>query len=249
MEHPYQNLWSRVSFCVQRNGLAEVFLIPMRMAVSPVLIPLLPRRTFPFGDRPLPYFYHRYNVTWANERAIEIPLARVFLEGTAPDQVLEIGNVLSHYGPVGHAILDKFETGPGVINEDILTWKPGRQFEVILSISTFEHIGFDDEEKDTTGDRILEAIHRCRTFLKPGGRLVITAASGYNPAFDGLVAGNRFGATARHLYHRASRGRWEPCDEARYLQTRYNDPYAFGNALVLAEFAPALESLKHESTR
>lgn len=236
MKHPYQNLWSRVSFCIQRNGLAEVFLIPLRMAVSPVLIPLLPRREIDFDGRQLPYFYHRYNLTWANERAIEVPIGRACLEGVAPAQILEIGNVLSHYGPVEHDILDKFETGAGVINEDILTWTPRRQYDRILSISTFEHIGFDDEEKDVTGQRIRHAIDRCRGFLRPGGQLVITAASGYNPAFDQLVRGNQFGASRLDLYHRVTRGRWEPCGEDCYLQTRYNKPYPFGNALVAATF-------------
>jgi len=237
MDHPYQNLWTRVSFCIQRNGLSEVFLIPLRMVLSPLVIPLLPRREVEYSGRRLPYFRHRYNLTWANERALEIPIGRAFLDGADPQHCLEVGNVLSHYAPVRHAVLDKFESGAGVVNEDILTWNPGRSFDRILSISTFEHIGFDDDDRDPTGDRILEAIRRCRGFLRPGGRLMITAASGYNPAFDGLVAGNRFGADRVECHFRRSWGRWESCDEARYLATRYNRPYAFGNALVVAEFS------------
>ena len=241
MKHPYQGLWSRIAFCVRRNGLAEVFLIPLRMGVSPVLIPLLPRREFPFEGRMLAYGYHRYNVTWANERALEIPIARAVIEGIASECLLEVGNVLSHYLPVRHTVLDKFEAGAGVVNEDILSWNPGRSFDLILSVSTYEHIGFDDDDRDPTGARILEAIQRSRGWLNPGGRLVLTAASGYNPAFDALVAGNRFGADRRHFYWRATWGRWEVCDEARYLATHYNRPHAFGNALVVAEF-PSLGS-------
>jgi hypothetical protein len=244
MKHPYHNLLSRIAFCVERNGFAEVFLIPFRMGISPLLIPLLPKREIPFDGRLRPYFYHRYNVTWANERAIEIPIARACLEGVHPGQILEIGNVLSHYGSSDHMVLDKFETGSGVVNEDILTWEPRRKFEVIISISTFEHIGFDDEEKDGTGQKILSAIQRCREFLHPGGRLILTAAGGYNPAFDALVGGNRFGATRNHLYRRVTRGKWEPCDEAGYLSARYNHPYAFGNAVVVAEFSALTESEK-----
>jgi len=237
MEHPYENLWSRVSFCIQRNGLAEVFLIPLRMALSPVVIPMLPRREFEYSGRRLPYFYHRYNLTWANERALEVSIGRAFLEGGDPGRALEIGNVLSHYGPVRHTVLDKFESAAGVVNEDILTWNPGRTFDRILSISTFEHIGYDDDDRDPTGERIVNAIQRCRGFLSGGGTLLLTAASGYNPAFDGLVAGNRFRADRMRCYHRRSWGCWEPCDESRYLATRYNHPYAFGNALVAAEFS------------
>jgi hypothetical protein len=40
----------------------------------------LTRRTFPYRGVELRYFAHPYNATWRNERAIEIPIARHFIE-------------------------------------------------------------------------------------------------------------------------------------------------------------------------
>jgi hypothetical protein len=187
----------------------------------------------------LALFYHRYNSTWSNERAVEVPIGRHFLSEAAAPDVLEVGNVLSHYQPVTHTILDKFERRPGVLNEDITNWRTERRFNLILSISTFEHIGCDDDPQDASGQRILDAIANCRRLLKPGGRLVITASPGYNPAFDALVKGNRFGAHLCDFLVRRSRLGWVECNEATCMASRYNRPYPFGNGVVIAEFGPA----------
>jgi len=237
-DHPYANLLATIRFCAERNGVAEVFLIPLRMLLSPVLIPLLPKRKFAFDGRELDYFHHRYNFTWANERAVEIPVARRYLAAAPGPDILEVGNVLAHYQPVAHEVLDKFEHRPGVLNEDIVTFQPARRYDLVLSVSTFEHIGYDDDEKDPSGRKILAAIANARRLLKPGGRFVLTASPGYNPAFDALVKGNRFGAARCLFLKRTNRLWWAECDEAAALGSAYNRPYSFGNAVVIAEFEP-----------
>jgi SAM-dependent methyltransferase len=236
--NPYRNYLTIAAAVARKLGPAEVFLIPLRMALSPLVVPLLARRTFPFRGRQLEQFYHGYNVTWTNERVVEVPIGRTLVtECNGPD-VIEVGNVLGHYGPIQHRVVDKFEKAPGVINEDAATWQPGRRYDLVLSISTFEHIGYDDDDHDTTGAKILQAIANCRRWLKPGGRLVLTAAPGYNPTFDALVRDNRMGADRLEFFHRASRLRWKPCDAATALAARYHSPYPFGNAVILAEFGP-----------
>lgn len=62
-------------------------------------------RTFSYRGAQLAYFVHRHNYTWLNERAVEIPIARLALTGVGNGRVLEVGNVLSHYGSArrGHA--------------------------------------------------------------------------------------------------------------------------------------------------
>lgn len=234
--NPYRNYLTIALAVARQMGPAEVGLIPFRMAVSPLLIPFLPRRTFPFRGRQLEQFYHRYNTTWANERVVEVPVGRALVSEAGGPDVLEIGNVLGHYGPIRHRVLDKFERSPGVINEDAATWTPPGKYDLVLSISTFEHIGYDDDDRDPTGSKILQAIANCRRWLKPSGRLVITAAPGYNPAFDNLVRDGRLGADRLEFFHRASRLRWKACDAGTALAARYHSPYPFGNAVVLAEF-------------
>src|SRR4030042_5946077 len=59
-------------------------------------------QTFSFNEKLLNYFYHPYNETWDNERAIEIPIALSFLNENKNKEILEIGNVLSHYVPINH---------------------------------------------------------------------------------------------------------------------------------------------------
>ena len=66
-------------------------------------------KAFSMNGQEYPYFVHPYNRTWANERAVEIPVVRSFLEESQGKRVLEVGNVLSHYGPVTHQVLDKYE--------------------------------------------------------------------------------------------------------------------------------------------
>ena len=76
-------------------------------------------RRFRFDGAELPYFYHRYNRTWLSERAVEIPLAFEWLRRAAGARVLEVGNVMAHYGVRGHAwdrldpALQTFDRMPG----------------------------------------------------------------------------------------------------------------------------------------
>lgn len=235
--NPYRNLVSIVRHCIQRNGWSELFLIPARMAASPLLIPILGRRKFGYREHRLDCFYHRYNVTWANERAVEVPIARHHLANIPPGSVLEVGNVMSHYQPVMHDVLDKYERAPGIINADITEFNPTRNYRLILSVSTFEHIGFDEETNVGSAEKIQAAIQHCRGFLEPGGELIITAATGYNPEFDALFRDNRVGAAQVTFLKRRSFLKWETCDEVTALSSRYHHPFAFGNAIVVAKFS------------
>jgi len=65
-----------------------------------------PPRTFKFQGRHYGYFCHRYNYTWRNERAIEVPIIWKMVEENREGRVLEVGNVLAHYFPVRHDVLD-----------------------------------------------------------------------------------------------------------------------------------------------
>jgi hypothetical protein len=53
-------------------------------------------------------FCHLYNLTWFNERTIELAVAFDFLEGRKGSG-LEIGNVLGHYRPFTHHVIDRYE--------------------------------------------------------------------------------------------------------------------------------------------
>src|SRR4051812_10569021 len=55
------------------------------------------RTTFEWDGRQVGYLNHRYNYTWLNERAVETALALEILRAHAGKDILEIGNVMSHY--------------------------------------------------------------------------------------------------------------------------------------------------------
>ena len=156
----YSGVIGRVQWFARRFGWREIFCLPFRILASRIVVPFLRERHFKFRGGLLPCFYAHYNVTWCNERAVEVPLGRWYLEQVASEtgQVLEVGHVLGHYGKHNHAVLDKYETSAGVINEDITTWQTEERFDLILSISTFEHIGFDDDAAGGSADKILAAI-------------------------------------------------------------------------------------------
>ena len=66
------------------------------------------RRTFTFQGKAYKYLFRRYNTTYANERAVEIPIAMEVVRGHPEERVLEVGNVLAHYYPHHHDVLDKY---------------------------------------------------------------------------------------------------------------------------------------------
>ena len=236
-KHLYNSRWGRVRWFVDRFGWTEVALKPLRMILSPVIRPLLPKAAFEFAGQKLALFYHPYNITWASERCVEVPVARSYAEKVTPDETLEIGNVLSHYGTIKHTILDKFEKAPGVINEDIIDFVPSKKFKLIISISTFEHIGFDDEQDEPSPVKISRAIQICRKHLKPGGVLVLTLPMGYNPELDQMIGQNQLGETKARFLWRREKWDWIECNREVALAHPYRCRFPYANAVMIAEFA------------
>jgi SAM-dependent methyltransferase len=143
-------------------------------------------RGFTYNSRFHFFFAHPYNVTWANERCVEIPVfANIIKKVKDYDAVLEVGNVLTHYGmDYGQNIVDLFEKHPRVINDDILNYNPSYKYDLIVSISTLEHIGKDDELRP---EKALEALDHLKSLLAPGGRLIASIPLGYNTIVDGWL--------------------------------------------------------------
>src|SRR3990167_2732239 len=101
-------------------------------------------RTFTIDQHSYHYFCHPYNTTLANERIVEVPIIWREVQRYQPQRVLEIGNVLHHYFPIKHWVVDKYEKAPGVINRDVVEFYPRQRFDLIVAISTLEHVGWDE---------------------------------------------------------------------------------------------------------
>jgi hypothetical protein len=182
--------------------------------------------------------HHRRGRTWLTERAIELPVAMRFVDEFGPSaHGLEVGNVLSRYRPVHHRVVDKYEHAAGVENLDVLDITTGRPFDFVVSISTLEHVGWDERERDL--DKPLRAIHHLRSLLRPDtGRLLVTLPLGYNPAVDRLALEGMSGAAHGEIFVRDRRLRWTATDRPEPQQLRYQFELRSAVAVWIAEFGP-----------
>ncbi len=193
----------------------------------------LGRKTFRMGDVEYSYFVHPYNHTWANERAVEIPVVRPLMEAAEPSSTLEIGNVTSHYIDSDHTVVDKFERClfRPVISKDIIDFNPKRQFELVVAISTFEHVGWDETPRDE--NRVLVALQKLRTLLTPGGKAIVTIPVGYNQFLDQRLPEIAAGDMSVQCLKRVSEdNQWVETDLEDALKHKYGEPFMCANALA-----------------
>jgi hypothetical protein len=191
-------------------------------------------RTFEHGSRSYPYFLHPYNFTWSNERAVEIPVVWDAVRQCAGGRVLEIGNVLSHYFPVRHELVDKYERGRKVRNLDVLEVGGGEKYDLIVSISTLEHVGWDEQPRDP--EKVVRAVrHLTEQLASPGGRMVVTMPLGYNPPLDRLLAEGAVPFTRTSYFRRRGPTTWHEAPWEDVAGCRYGDPWPAANGLVIGE--------------
>jgi SAM-dependent methyltransferase len=177
--------------------------------------------SFELAGRSYPYLFHPYKLTWLTERAVEVPVIQGLVDRNAGDRVLEIGNVLSHYRRQSHRAIDKYERAPGVLNRDVLDLDGLGPFDLIVAISTLEHVGTDEHPADP--GKALQAIRALRGLLAPGGRLVLTVPVGYNPALDAALRGREIPlAGAAALRRVRGHRRWREVAPAEVWSAPYD---------------------------
>jgi SAM-dependent methyltransferase len=193
---------------------------------------LMPSEGFTFNGKRYRYFCHRYNTTWRNERAVEVPIIREMVDEHQGKRVLEVGNVLSHYFPVRHDILDKYEKARGVINRDVVGFRPRDKYDLIVSISTLEHVGRDEEVRDP--EKILRAIENLRKCLAPKGMMAVTLPLGYNRDMDEMLIDGRLRFDEGHYMKRVpGSSRWEESSRSVVRDADYDFIYNKANGLVI----------------
>jgi len=198
--------------------------------------PLVRRRRahehFSFREHRLPYTIARYNSTFRNERSVEISIARWFLDQVPGGKVLEVGNVLAHYGLRGHDVVDRYETVRGVVNDDILDFVPAEQYDTVVSISTLEHVGQDEEPR--APERAVAAFERLDALARPDGRVLVTIPVGYNETLDDALRNRRVRMPVESVLARVDRANhWLETGLEDGLSRRYGDPYANANAVYV----------------
>jgi hypothetical protein len=191
------------------------------------------RRSFELAGREYRYYFGRYNTTWHHERAVEVPVVWDIVRQFEAERVLEVGNVLPHYFKTGHTVVDKDEADPRVVNSDIVEFQTVRRFDLIVTISTLEHVGFDYSET-VQPEKIIDAIDHLRGLLSPEGRLLITLPMGYNPYLDELLRDGTIRFDRVLAMQRISAdNQWRETSWEGIAHDRYNDPYRGANGLVI----------------
>jgi hypothetical protein len=191
-----------------------------------------PSRTFTLGRETYRYFIHRHKMTWRTERSLEIPIVRRIMEEYRGRSILEVGNVLSHYFPCTHDVLDKYEKADGVVNEDIVDYRPAKRYDLIASISTLEHVGWDEQPRNPV--KVLDAFENLRNLLAPGGRIVITFPLGYNPALERLLREGKIQFTRQFCLKRVTASDWKQVDCNRIIcRARYGYHSFFATGLFI----------------
>ncbi|MGH8002641.1 MAG: hypothetical protein ACREPR_25220 [Brasilonema sp.] len=141
--------------------------------------------TFTWNGKSLRYNRIPYNNT--AERAIEIPIIRDFLsKSKVGEKLLEVGNVLcnyeNEYNKISRTVVDKYEVAAGVLNIDLMDVSDLDKYDLIVSISTIEHIGQNWDNFECSIERDLEAslkaIVKIYTLLNLAGRAIITVPFG-----------------------------------------------------------------------
>ncbi len=195
-----------------------------------------PLRSFSFQGEKLSYFIHRYNATWKNERAVEIPIVWNEVEKAYEKQlaVLEIGNVLSHYFKISHRVIDKYEEADQVENIDVTEIPKTKKYDLIIAISTLEHVGWDEKQKDSK--KIEKAIHHLLSLLNTNGKLIITGAFGQNPHFDSLFLSDQQKCKKTFLKRISYWNSWKEVNQSVIEDAKYGHPFWNGNGLVIAIF-------------
>lgn len=136
------------------------------------------------------YFYGLYNCTPLNERCLEIALGEQFINKSALP-ILEIGNVLKRYIKTNKLItIDKYEKYPNVYNYDFKSFKKYKKLLPekfnLISLSTFEHIGWDEKMDKNAFIKIFSTLKELKIFGL--NSVLISLPLGWNPSVDYYLA-------------------------------------------------------------
>ena len=204
----------------------------------------LKNKYFEFRKKKLNYHIAQYNTTFLNERTVEIPIIIDYINQYKNKKILEIGNVLSHYFNVSHIIVDKYEKGDNLVNSDILDYDSQDKYDLIVSISTFEHIGFDEYNrygKDETGkgspDAVLKAIEFTKNLLTSEGLFIFTIPLGFNAFLNSKLKNNELKLTELNYMKRiSSSNEWKQVSYDDVEGIRYGYPYICANGILVGIF-------------
>jgi len=196
---------------------------------------ILPSKKFVFNGKELKYFRHMYNRAYENERTVEVSIAKWFLNSQIKGvDILEVGDVLNNYGVnFKQDVLDKYEISSKIINSDVVDFVPEKKYKTIISISTLEHVGWDEVEQDS--QKIPRALENLKNnCLLLGGSILVTLPIGYNKFFDEYLSTNPRIFSEKYFFKRISADNlWEQVGYEKVAGIRFGEPFNNANAIFI----------------
>ena len=182
------NILSKAKQAYNREGLSYVLRSGLMMSLGYLFIyyykAFKSSDTFEFQGKTYHYFFHPYCTTWRNERTVAVPIIWDIVKKYEEEKknILEVGNMLSYYFKVSHDILDKYEINDGVINEDVVDFKPSKKYDLIVSILTLPEVGWYDTPRDL--GKSIRAFENLKKLLSQDGQIVLVVGLGLNTQFE-----------------------------------------------------------------
>lgn len=189
------------------------------------------KKSFLFQGNNYAYFHDVINNTRSNERSIEIPIVMEIVKKNKNKNILEVGNVLSNYFKFPHDVVDKYEIDEGVINQDIIDYISSEKYDLILSISTLEHVGWDEIPRDD--EKIPKALKNLKSLLKFNGTMIVTLPFGYNQALDKHLNNGTIRFDEQYHLLRTKNHSWQEASWDEIKQTKFDNPYSGANGITV----------------
>lgn len=241
MSHIYDGVLLKARNAYKRKGIYYIVRIGTKLALYFLKNSFLfwyyrtfkSSEIFEFQGTTYQYFYRLYSITWNNERAVEIPIIWEIVKRNKDQgkRILEVGNVLSYHFHVNHDILDKYDIKRGIINEDVVDFNPSALYDLIISISTLEHVGWDETPRDPM--KILHAIENLKRLLAPNGELIFTVPLGQNPEMDKILRDGKIGFNKQYYLKRIAKNRWQEVNWENVKDVKYNNSIPTANGILL----------------
>ena len=159
-----------------------------------------------------------YNSPAKNERTVELPLG-LWYYGLYGGNLLELGAVVPYYRSCcKHSVVDLVDPYANSIRLDLTEIKAWP--EVVLSLSTIEHIGFNDYSKQHgryPQSRWGEGFPVLESIANGAKHFLVTFAIGNNPTLDAMVAERDLPYIVLHRVSAENEWRVDPQRRMNYL--------------------------------
>ena len=234
------NILSKAKQAYNREGLSYVLRSGLMMSLGYLFIyyykMFKSSETFEFQGKTYHYFFHPYCTTWRNERTVAVPIIWDIVKRYEEKKknILEVGNMLSYYFKVSHDILDKYETKDGVINEDVVDFKPLKKYDLIVSILTLPEVGWYDTPRDL--GKSIRAFENLRKLLSPDGQIVLVVGVGLHTQFEMSVRSKTI-VFDKQGYMRHLKGyMWQEADWKDVKDVKYDKSVPTSHGILIGTF-------------